>query len=150
MIRGAARPLASVPLHGRWCSVSLRSLFWLGFIVERELAQHGALAALVDEVGSRLVVVFSDGRHDGDHLSADPAVAGQADAPHSVLADGMGGSPFLWCQESALELRRGHRMLPMDIFRLRPKSVPGDARRGNSWCWVMTGATTHMSSPVCR
>ena len=45
------------------------SCFRLGFIIKLDLAQHGAPAALVDEVGPRLVVVFPDGRHDGDDLS---------------------------------------------------------------------------------
>ena len=38
-------------------------------IIERELAEHGALAALVRELSHGLVVVFPDGRHDGDDRS---------------------------------------------------------------------------------
>ena len=52
--------------------------------VERQVDQHVALATFVDQVGPGLVVVFPDGRHDGDGGSADPAVAGPAGAAHPV------------------------------------------------------------------
>lgn len=67
--------MASVARHGHWCNVSL-FLFPARFIIKRDLAQHGALAAFVDEVGPGLVVVLPDGRHGGYDLTGDPATAG--------------------------------------------------------------------------
>ena len=91
-------------------AASAFSCFWLGFGVERHLAQHGALASLMHEVGPGLVVILPDGCHDRDGRSADPAVAGQAGAAHSVPADGHGLDSFAGCQETAQEPRRGPRM----------------------------------------
>ena len=71
-------------------SVSDSSCFRYGFVVERELVQHGAPAALVDEVCPRLVVVFPDGGYDGCDSPADLSAAGYAGTPYSVLADGHG------------------------------------------------------------
>ena len=59
----------------------------LGFVGERQLEQHGALASLVDEVGLGLVVILSDLRYDRNGRAGDPAVAGQACGPDSILAD---------------------------------------------------------------
>ena len=87
-IRGAAWPMASVATG----AASACSCFRHGLVVEREVAQHGALAAVVGEVGHGLVVVFPDGGHNGHDLSADAAAAGQAGAPHSLLADRHGES----------------------------------------------------------
>ena len=72
-----------------------------GFIVERDLEQHGALAAFMDEVSPGLVVILSDGRHDGDGRSADSTVAGQVGAAYSVPADRRGWSSFVWWREPA-------------------------------------------------
>ena len=82
-IRCAAWSMASV-VSG---AASASSCFWIRFAIERQVEQHGALASLVDEVGPGLVVILPDGRHDRHGRSADPAVAGQAGAAHSVLAD---------------------------------------------------------------
>ena len=70
-------------------AASAASCFRLGLVVEWEVAQHGALAAVVYEVAPGLVAVFPDGGHDGHDLPAD-AAAGQAGAPHAALADGHG------------------------------------------------------------
>ena len=82
-IRCAAWPMASVVAG----AASASSCFWFGFAIERQVEQHDALASLVDEVGPGLVLILSDSRHDYDGRSTDPAVAGQAGAAHSVLAD---------------------------------------------------------------
>ncbi len=52
-----------------WPVASASCCFRCGCVVEWQVEQHGALATLVDEVGPGLVVVFSDGCHDGDDLS---------------------------------------------------------------------------------
>ena len=61
-----------------WLVASASCCFRLGCVVERQVEQLGALAALMYEIGLGLMVVFPDGCHDGDGGSADSTVAGQA------------------------------------------------------------------------
>ena len=130
-IRRAAWAVASVVAG----AASASSCFRLGFIVERQVAQHGALASLVDEVSPGLVLILSDGRHDYDGRSADPAVAGQAGAAHSVLAD-RHGLDFL---RGLSGNRTGAMERPLDCLMVEipadgAGAFPGLLWRGNSGC----------------
>ena len=60
-----------------------------------DVAQHGALAALVDQVGSRLVFVFFDRCHDGYHVALHPPSARQARTLYPVFADRRGAVSFV-------------------------------------------------------